>query len=141
MAIRIARSDGEIDGCFPVMSQLRPHLERAGFVAQVRRQQSAGYELGYLLEADRVVAVTGYRLCESLSWGRFLYVDDLVTDGSARSAGHGQALFDWLAQLARDAGCTQLHLDSGVQRHDAHRFYLRNRMAISCHHFSLSLSP
>lgn len=141
MQIRVAHSEDEIDGCFAVLSQLRPHLVRASFVAQVRRQQEAGYELAYLLERDRVVAVAGYRLGESIAWGRFLYVDDLVTDAAVRSAGHGQALFDWLEQRARAAGCAQLHLDSGVQRHDAHRFYLRNRMAISSHHFTLVLSP
>jgi hypothetical protein len=30
-----------------------------------------------------------------------------------------------------------VELDSGVQRHDAHRFYLTNRMVISSYHFRL----
>ncbi|MGZ5023946.1 MAG: GNAT family N-acetyltransferase, partial [Chthoniobacterales bacterium] len=33
-----------------------------------------------------------------------------------------------------------LTLDSGVQRFDAHRFYLMKRMKISSHHFVLDLS-
>jgi hypothetical protein len=32
-----------------------------------------------------------------------------------------------------------LDLDSGVHRHDAHRFYLRERMLISAHHFTKPL--
>ena len=32
-----------------------------------------------------------------------------------------------------------IDLDSGVQRHDAHRFYLRERMAITSHHFAKNL--
>jgi hypothetical protein len=32
-----------------------------------------------------------------------------------------------------------LHLDSGVRRFDAHRFYLNKRMNISSHHFSMVL--
>jgi hypothetical protein len=40
---------------------------------------------------------------------------------------------------ARATGCAKLELDSGVQRFDAHRFYLRKRMIISSHHFSLEL--
>jgi hypothetical protein len=32
-----------------------------------------------------------------------------------------------------------LHLDSGVQRFAAHRFYLARRMDITCHHFALKL--
>ena len=140
MQIELAQSDRQIDACFPVISQLRPHLDRAEFVAQVRRQQAAGYELVHLVQSDRIVAVAGYRIGESLAWGRYMYVDDLVTDAEARSAGYGQTLLDWLRQRAREAGCVQLHLDSGVQRYDAHRFYLRNRMAITSHHFTLVLS-
>jgi GNAT superfamily N-acetyltransferase len=70
---------------------------------------------------------------------RRLYVDDLVTTASSRSAGVGQALLAELEGRARAAGCAVLDLDSGVQRHDAHRFYLRERMAISAHHFTKQL--
>jgi GNAT superfamily N-acetyltransferase len=85
------------------------------------------------------VAVAGYRLSESLVAGRNLYVDDLVSAETERSRGYGKLLLDWLKAEARAAGCSELHLDSGVQRHDAHRFYLRERMHISSYHFRLSL--
>ena len=58
----------------------------------------------------------------------------------ARSQGFLRILFDWLVLRARRAGCEQLHLDSSVQRFDAHRFYFARRMAIACHHFSLPLA-
>jgi hypothetical protein len=44
-----------------------------------------------------------------------------------------------LVAEARAAGCGELHLDSGVQRFAAHRFYLRERMEIMAHHFRLKL--
>jgi len=122
------------------MSQLRPHLREAEFVERVGRQHSQGYHLGYL-EADlQIRAVAGYRFFDTLAWGRICYVDDLVTDSESRSQSFGRTLFEWLVSRARDAGCEQFHLDSGVQRFDAHRFYLARRMAISCHHFSMSLA-
>jgi GNAT superfamily N-acetyltransferase len=126
--------------CFRVMAQLRPHLAEGTFVERVQRQQGQGYHLAYLETGGVVRAVAGYRYTESLSWGRFCYVDDLVTDESERSSGHGRALFDWLLARAREAGCEQFHLDSGVQRFDAHRFYLARRMSITCHHFALSFA-
>ena len=55
------------------------------------------------------------------------------------SKGHGKALIDWLRDLARERGCTHLHLDSGTQRHRAHRFYLRQGMDIASFHFSEKL--
>jgi GNAT superfamily N-acetyltransferase len=121
------------------MAQLRPRLDEAEFVRQVRRQQPAGYNLAFLSDRKTVKAVAGYRLSESLSWGKFIYVDDLVTAEEFRSQGFGQQLFAWLVKQAKARGCGQFHLDSGVQRFGAHRFYLASRMDIIAHHFSMIL--
>lgn len=141
MNITIAHADTEetIMKCYPVMVQLRPHLTEPEFILRVRRQQSDGYRLAYLEQDSRICAVAGFRYAEGLGWGRYCYVDDLVTDSDERSHGFGGMLFDWLVTHAREAGCEQIHLDSGVQRFSAHRFYLAKRMSISCHHFSMSL--
>ena len=122
------------------MAQLRTHLQEEEFLPRVRRQEQEGYRLIRLVDADVVRAVSGFRLGESLAWGKYLYIDDLVTDERGRSHGYGQRLFDWLLDFARAEECEQVHLDSGVQRFGAHRFYLRNRMDISSHHFTLMLT-
>lgn len=85
------------------------------------------------------MALAGYRFSQSLSWGKFLYVDDLVTTAKFQSKGYGQRLFRWLLKQAKSRDCDQLHLDSGVQRFGAHRFYLASRMDIIAHHFALKL--
>ena len=138
--IVVATNDAEIQGCFPVMRELRPHLSSTDFLMQVRRQMVQGYRLAFLESLGAVRAVAGYRVSECLAWGRFLYVDDLVTKEADRSHGHGGVLLDWLTAEAVREGCHQLHLDSGVQRFAAHRFYLTRRMDITSHHFALTLS-
>ncbi|MEY2409926.1 MAG: hypothetical protein QOF48_2596 [Verrucomicrobiota bacterium] len=136
----LAQTDADILGCFDVLSELRPHLQQGEFVERVRRQErEGGYQLAFVRDDQRVTAVAGFRICEFLAWGKILYVDDLVTASNNRSRGHGGQLIRWLADQARGAGCVQLHLDSGVQRFDAHRFYLRHRMDITAHHFALKL--
>ncbi|RFC45620.1 MAG: Acetyltransferase (GNAT) family protein [Verrucomicrobia bacterium] len=134
-----AESDADILRCFPVMAQLRPHLVEAEFVARVRRMQSEGFRLARLEEEGTVRAVAGYRFHEKLFSGRTLYVDDLVSDTTRRSQGHGARLLAWLAEQARARDCDLLELDSGVQRFDAHRFYFRERMRIASYHFSRAL--
>jgi len=137
--IALAKTDAEIQSCFVVMAQLRPHLVEAEFVERVRRQQHEGFELAFLMEQKQVKSLAGFRVGNNLAWGKFLYVDDLVTAEDSRSRGYGQKLFDWLLREARKRNCDQLHLDSGVQRFGAHRFYLARRMDITCHHFALKL--
>jgi len=143
-AIAAATDDAAIARCWPVLAELRPRFtDAAMLVAQVSRQFAGGYHLVYRAEDEgrgRVVACAGYRINEHLVWERALYVDDLVTLESERSAGHGDALIDWLEAEARRQGCKALHLDSGTQRHAAHRFYFRKRMHVSSYHFSLDLS-
>ena len=139
MKIALAEAEADIARCYPVMAELRPHLAGQDFVAIVRRQQQTGYLLACLEDDGELRSVAGYRYLEMLCCGKILYVDDLVTSDSDRSRGYGGQLFDWLVDHARANGCEQLHLDSGVQRFAAHRFYLRRRMDISSHHFSLKL--
>jgi GNAT superfamily N-acetyltransferase len=140
MEVRIADTEDQWRRCFPVIAQLRPHLSEEEFLARVRRQQARfGYRLAYVEEGAQVQAVAGFRFSKSLCDGPYLYVDDLVTDLDHRSQGFGHFLFDWLLATARSEGCSVVGLESGVQRHDAHRFYLRKRMRIGSYHFSLRL--
>ena len=137
--IILATSDDEINACYPVMAELRPHITQEEFLDRVHRQTAlAGYRLSCAID-DEVKAVAGFRISQCLAWGKFLYVDDLVSKSDERSKGYGGALFDWLVEHARENDCDQFHLDSGVQRFGAHRFYLQKRMAIEAHHFGLKL--
>jgi len=118
------------------MRQLRPHLAEDEYPAQVGRLQAEqGYRLVVLFEDGQARAAAGYRCVENLAWGKSLYVDDLITDEASRSKGYAAKLFDWLEEEAGRSGCAMLHLDSGTQRHDAHRFYLNKSMKISAYHF------
>jgi GNAT superfamily N-acetyltransferase len=137
--IDLAESDADVLACLPVMRQLRDLPDALAFLRQVRSQQRSGYRLAALRDGGDPVAVAGFRLGENLAWGRHLYVDDLVTLPEARSRGYGAALLAWLADFGRSQGAGELHLDSGKQRVDAHRFYQREGLEASGFHFRRSL--
>lgn len=140
IAILRIRERESLRRCYPVMEQLRPHLDETAFCEQVERQfETQQYHLVALESEGVIVAVAGYRHLENLVYGPHLYVDDLITDEAKRGRGFGGQLFDWLVEEARREGCRALHLDSGVQRFAAHRFYLGKRMEITSRHFGLAL--
>jgi GNAT superfamily N-acetyltransferase len=123
----------------PVLQELRTGLT-AELLAQVLAEggpQGLRF-LGAYVDGE-CVGLAGWRFVANTSATRKLHVDDLVTAAACRSRGVGQALLTELELRAIDAGCTVLDLDSGVQRHAAHRFYLRQRMHISAHHFDKKL--
>jgi GNAT superfamily N-acetyltransferase len=138
--IRIAVSDEEVRATYPVMSQLRPEIKKSDYVGLVALQRTeGGFQLAVLWEFGQITCVAGFRVCRSLGWGKYLYVDDLVTDEQYRSRGAGQTMFEWLVERARLLQCQELRLDSAVYRREAHRFYFRERMDIACFHFRLKL--
>lgn len=139
MDILFATSDADIRACYPVMRELRPHIAEEEFLTRVRRQQHSGYRLAFICETDEAVAVAGFRIGDNLAWGRFLYVDDLVTLSSHRSQGYGATLLAWLQDYAREHDCAQAHLDSGLQRIQAHHFYEREGMTASGYHFFVDI--
>jgi GNAT superfamily N-acetyltransferase len=139
ISIRCASCRSEIIQCYPVLAELRPHVPAEDFVAIIERlSENIGYRLAYLLDGE-VKAVAGYRVSEWLHSGKYMEIEDLITTSVERSKGYGTQLFRWLVARAKHDGCRQLRLVSGVQRTDAHRFYIRQGMVNEAKYFSLSL--
>lgn len=124
----------------PVLLELRPHLTPESFAAIYAEGYPQGLRFTAAFKGDRCVGVAGWRLVATTFTGRKLYVDDLVTASDARSSGVGKALLEELTRRAREAGCSLIDLDSGVQRLDAHRFYHREGLTIAAHHFTKRLT-
>lgn len=136
MDIRIAKTDAEIEACFSVFKELRQDLVKEEFVPKVRELEKNGYMISYVEVNGKPVCVAGFRFGESLAWKRYLYVDDLVTLESERSKGYGSKLLSWLMEYASKNGCSTFHLDSGIERKDAHRFYKREGLQVPSYHFA-----
>ena len=118
--------DAQTAETWPVMQQLRPHLDPASYIQAVSRMRRKDDFRLPAARIDGVVrGVAGFRISEMLYCGRILIVDDLITDANARSSGVGKAMLGWLDQEAVRQDCVQVHLDSGLHRIDAHRFYER----------------
>jgi GNAT superfamily N-acetyltransferase len=123
--------------------ELRPHWpSREAMVEQINRwQRPEGYRVVGSFEEGigEPVALAGFRFRHALAWGHVLYVDDLITRADFRSKGHAAQLMKWLFAEAERLGCDQLHLDSGPQRHVAHRFYFNQGLHINSYHFARDL--
>jgi GNAT superfamily N-acetyltransferase len=141
--IRITATDDEILGTHSIMKQLHENLRKVSqpeYLEYVKMLKADfGFNLATLMEEEQVVCVAGFRVCQNLGWGKYLYVDDLVTDKRRRSKGAGKKMLEWLIGHARSERCIEVRLDSKVTRHRALRFYFRERMDIFAFHFRLRL--
>ena len=126
---------------YAAMLELRPHIgSSSDFVRTVdETQRPQGYRLIASFDEDeQAAAAAGFRVIDYLAWGRALYCDDLSTRQMYRGRGHAGLLVDWMIAEAKQLGCGEFHLDSGVgpDRTTAHRLYFNKGMRISSHHFS-----
>lgn len=122
--IKNLQSRDEILEAFPVIKQLRTHLDQNSYLELVlEAQKKEGYKLFALYDHDKIVAVTGFMPMITLYYGRFVWICDLVTDPSRRSKGYGEKLLTYVHEWAKGNGYESVALSSGLQREDAHRFY------------------
>lgn len=133
-------TDADCLASFGVMRELRPHLgDVQAYIRQLRRQAGQGYRLLAAWGGDRVVGLAGYRLQENLIYGRFIYIDDLVTTDETRRHGVGAMLIDAVREQARREDCAQLVLDTGLGNALAQRFYFRQGLLSAALHFRQAL--
>ena len=112
----------EVESAFPVVAELRPHLDLEEFVDSVRRQSEVGYELWGAFEGRTILGVIGFRSTQNLAWGPHLFVDDLVVTAQRQTSGVGRALMECAEREARRHGFDAVYLDS---RADALGFYAK----------------
>ncbi len=143
--IGIAETEAEVRPCFALMKQLRPHLlSEDEFVARWARQVKDGYRLMMLLSgeagSEKVAALAGFRVQDNLVYGRFLYVDDLVSDERARGSGFGAQLIERLKLETKTQGCGKMVLDTALSNSLAQRFYFRNGMLATAMRFNYAVA-
>jgi GNAT superfamily N-acetyltransferase len=136
---KLVSNDSELRAACELLRELRPAYSIESLVAAVREaRESNGYDIAFVESGGDILCAAGFVITFKLAWGRNLYVDDLVTTETRRSEGAGSAMIEWLKSHARANDCRELHLDSGVQRFGAHRFYLRHGFDITSHHFAIT---
>jgi GNAT superfamily N-acetyltransferase len=138
LKIKIA-TENEIKYCYKMMHQIREDLSEKALHKLISDQIKDGYQLAYVLLDEQVICVAGFTIGQKLSIGKHLYIDDFVTDKSVKSTDAGKALLDFIKIYAKQQNCKSIHLDSSVDRYDAHKFYLNQDMHIVSHHFSFEL--
>lgn len=124
LTVKELNSKDEILEAFPIMSQLRTHLDESTYLELVLEAKDIDrYKMVALMNDNEIVAVTGFKPMTTLYYGRFVWVCDLVTNKNYRSKGYGEKLLSWVNDWGRENDYESVALSSGLKRTDAHRFY------------------
>lgn len=117
----------ELERCFPVMKELRPHLNVQEYLEIYRHAHAMdGYEIVAMEQDGQIVAVMGYRILYDFVRGRHLYIDDLVSTEKLRSKGFGAALLKHAEVISKDLNCKSMRLCAVLENEPGIKFYEKN---------------
>lgn len=108
---------------FHVMRELRCNLDEQAYLCLLASMVKEGYRLFALRDLGVIVSLAGIAILTNFSYGRYVWVYDLVTTSSVRSKGYGSRLLEFIEEVAHHENCRVVALSSGLERTDAHRFY------------------
>ena len=137
--VRELTTDAERRDAYPVLRELRSHLDRDEMERRLERMREEGYRLFGRYVDDDLVSVAGVTLGTNFYLGRYCFVHDLVTTEGRRSEGHGATLLSFVHDWAAEQGCDSVELESGLWREEAHEFYDELGYERYCYSFKYDL--
>ena len=121
------QSHADLERCFPVIKELRPHLSFEDYVRIYEQaHKHDAYQLVAIEDGKNILAVMGYRFLWDFVRGKHLYIDDLVSTERFRSQGLGAVLLKYAESIASQSDCKALRLSAVFENTHALRFYDRN---------------
>lgn len=125
----------EILDTYPLLAQLYEELSYEQYESYIKDLLPLGYRRIVVLEDGNAIASAGLLEGVHFRFGKYMYINDLITDSAHRSRGIGKALIHWIQQNAIERGCKSIKLASNVNRHKAHRFYMSDDFFVHGYYF------
>lgn len=123
----VAKTESDLERCFPVMKELRPHLNFDDYLSIYEEaHRNDGYQIVAIEENGQILAVMGYRILSDYVRGKHVYIDDLVSSEAVRSKGLGAELLKYAEGIAKNINCNTLRLCTGIENERGAKFYEKN---------------
>ncbi len=130
----------EMKAQYFLLQQLNPRLLQDDYETMLPDMIRNGYRQVVVLENGTPVGMSGFWINTKLYCGKYIEMDNVVTNVTHRSKGIGKILCDWITQKGRAEGCRHILLDAYVNNRDAHRFYFREGFFIEGFHMNKKIA-
>ena len=141
MEIRELASKEEMLEQLPLLKEVYPGLTAEQYSLELDEMLPHNYgQVGVFVDGV-CIGMTGYWIGTKLWCQKYMELDNVVVSSQHRSSGVGDALFDYMNNMALKKGCTMLALDSYTDNFKAHRFFYRKGYIPRGFHFIHVLQP
>ncbi len=126
LSIRKVTSEIELERVYPILKELRTDLTlREYFSIYEEAKKANQYQIVCAFEESICVGFMGFRVLHDYVHGKHLYIDDLVITENHRSKGIGSQLLSFAENAAKEIGCNNLRLCTGISNEAGKKFYER----------------
>lgn len=115
--------------------QLNPKLDKEHYAELLKDMIPHNYHQLAVFEGDKCIGLSGYWIATKIYSGKYLEMDNVVVDESARSKGIGKLLVDAIIKIGKEQNCKVIMLDAYLENKGAHRFYEREGFTAKGYHF------
>lgn len=115
----------EMKEAFPLVSQLRTHLNINEYIELIDNMVDNGYRAFGLFDSGKIVSYAGFAVLTNFYYSKHIWLYDLVVDKAKQGQGYGKQLLSYIEQYAKDNTINCIALSSGLEREDAHNFYVK----------------
>lgn len=130
----------EMKAQYFLLQQLNPRLLQDDYETMLPDMIRNGYRQVVVRENGQPIGMSGFWINTKLYCGKYIEMDNVVTDVNYRNKGIGKILCDWITQKGRTEGCKHILLDAYVNNRDAHRFYFREGFFIEGFHMNKKIA-
>ncbi len=135
MEIRLLKTKKEMLLTYELLLEVYPNLQFEDYSSELDQMIPHNYgQVGVYIN-NECVGLTGFWIGNKLWCGKYLELDNVVISSKKRSNGIGKFLFDYMAEKAKNEGCTMLALDSYTSNFKAHKFFYNQGYAPRGFHF------
>lgn len=135
MEIRALKTKQEMLTNYELLLEVYPNLQMEEYDRELDDMIPHNYsQVGVYIE-NECVGLTGFWIGTKLWCGKYLELDNVVISSKKRSKGIGKVLFDYMAEIAKNEGCSMLALDSYTSNFKAHKFFYNQGFAPKGFHF------
>lgn len=121
----------------PLLASLNPDTPPSLVAERLHRilDEHPHYRLVGAFTGGKLAGVAGGWIATKIWCGRYLEIDNLVVHENHRSSGIGSLLIRHLVDVAEEADCKVVVLDSYTSNHPSHRLYYRLGFEVWGYHF------
>jgi GNAT superfamily N-acetyltransferase len=139
ITIKILDSANEMYAQFDLIKQLSKNVSYQNYCLMIDEMVLLNYKQAVAYLNNKPISVCGYWINTKIYSGKYVELDNVVTDENYRGKKIGELLCNFVLKIAKENNCKTAMLDAYLENESAHTFYQNLGFDKKGYHFIKSI--